>query len=83
KSRKSMFRIRRDPTWDPRPSESNAIPSPGFHRIRRIPVGSDKIQYWIRWDPVGSEKINFGNEIISCLIFEEDVQHEHEQTYQQ
>ncbi|CAF1345092.1 unnamed protein product [Adineta ricciae] len=36
---------------DPRPSESNAIPSPGFHRIRRIPVGSDKILYWIRvWD---------------------------------
>ncbi|CAF1362360.1 unnamed protein product [Adineta ricciae] len=33
---------------DPRPSESNAIPSPGFHRIRRIPVGSDKILYWIR-----------------------------------
>ncbi|CAF1108885.1 unnamed protein product [Adineta ricciae] len=26
---------------DPRPSESNAIPSPGFHRIRRIPVGSE------------------------------------------
>ncbi|CAF0988149.1 unnamed protein product [Adineta ricciae] len=40
-----------DPTRDPRPSESNAIPSPGFHRIRRIPVGSDKILYWIRWDP--------------------------------
>ncbi|CAF1110703.1 unnamed protein product [Adineta ricciae] len=36
---------------DPRPSESNAIPSPGFHRIRRIPVGSDKILYWIRSDP--------------------------------
>ncbi|CAF1246043.1 unnamed protein product [Adineta ricciae] len=36
---------------DPRPSESNAISSPGFHRIRRIPVGSDKILYWIRWDP--------------------------------
>ncbi|CAF0893937.1 unnamed protein product, partial [Adineta ricciae] len=35
---------------DPRPSESNAIPSPGFHRIRRIPVGSDKILYRIRWD---------------------------------
>ncbi|CAF0922148.1 unnamed protein product [Adineta ricciae] len=46
-----MFRVRRDPTWDPRPSESNAIPSPGFHWIRRIPVGSDKILYWIRWDP--------------------------------
>ncbi|CAF0787478.1 unnamed protein product [Adineta ricciae] len=45
--KKSMFRIRRDP----KPSESNAIPSPGFHRIRRIPVGSDKILYWIRWDP--------------------------------
>ncbi|CAF1044031.1 unnamed protein product [Adineta ricciae] len=44
KSRKSMLRIRRDL----RPSEANAIPSPGFHRIRRIPVGSDKILYWIR-----------------------------------
>ncbi|CAF0759162.1 unnamed protein product [Adineta ricciae] len=42
-----MFRIRSDP----RLSESNAIPSPGFHRIRRIPVGSDKILYWIRWGP--------------------------------
>ncbi|CAF0795098.1 unnamed protein product [Adineta ricciae] len=42
-----MLRIRSDP----RPSESNAIPSPGFHRIRRISVGSDKILYWIRWDP--------------------------------
>ncbi|CAF1601215.1 unnamed protein product, partial [Adineta ricciae] len=35
---------------DPRPSESKAIPSPGFHWIRRIPVGSDKILYWFRWD---------------------------------
>ncbi|CAF1373080.1 unnamed protein product [Adineta ricciae] len=43
--------IRRGIRSDPRPSESNAIPSPGFHRIRRIPVGSDKIVYWIRWDP--------------------------------
>ncbi|CAF1419386.1 unnamed protein product, partial [Adineta ricciae] len=33
---------------DPRPSEFNAIPSPRFHRIRRIPEGSDKILYWIR-----------------------------------
>ncbi|CAF1651434.1 unnamed protein product, partial [Adineta ricciae] len=47
--------IRRGIRSDPRPSESNAIPSPGFHRIRRIPVGSDKILYWIRWDPVGSD----------------------------
>ncbi|CAF1393841.1 unnamed protein product [Adineta ricciae] len=47
--------IRRGIRSDPRPSESNAIPSPGFRRIRRIPVGSDKILYWIRWDPVGSE----------------------------
>ncbi|CAF1265130.1 unnamed protein product [Adineta ricciae] len=40
-----------DPTWDRIPSESNAIPSPGFHRIRPIPVGSDKILYWIPvWD---------------------------------
>ncbi|CAF1681026.1 unnamed protein product, partial [Adineta ricciae] len=46
--------IRRGIRSDPRPSESNAIPSPGFHRIRRIPVGSDKIQYWIRWDSMGS-----------------------------
>ncbi|CAF1676176.1 unnamed protein product, partial [Adineta ricciae] len=46
--------IRRGIRSDPRPSESNAIPSPGFHRIRRIPVGSDKILYWIRWDPMGS-----------------------------
>ncbi|CAF0856724.1 unnamed protein product [Adineta ricciae] len=33
---------------NPRPSESNAIPSPGFQQIRRIPVGSVKILYWIR-----------------------------------
>ncbi|CAF1221379.1 unnamed protein product, partial [Adineta ricciae] len=46
--------IRRGIRSDPRPSESNAIPSPGFHRTRRIPVGSDKIQYWIRWDSMGS-----------------------------
>ncbi|CAF1528864.1 unnamed protein product, partial [Adineta ricciae] len=36
---------------DPRPSESNTIPTPGFHRIRRIPVGFDKILYWVRWEP--------------------------------
>ncbi|CAF1562956.1 unnamed protein product, partial [Adineta ricciae] len=40
--------IRRGTRSDPRTSESNAIPSPGLHRIRRIPVGSGKIQYWIR-----------------------------------
>ncbi|CAF1687076.1 unnamed protein product, partial [Adineta ricciae] len=36
---------------DPIPLESNAIPSSGFHRIRRIPVGSNKMLYWIRWYP--------------------------------
>ncbi|CAF1510534.1 unnamed protein product, partial [Adineta ricciae] len=45
---------------DPRPSESNAIPSPGFHRIRRIPVGSVKILYWIRvWDCLTWEGTNY------------------------
>ncbi|CAF1147027.1 unnamed protein product, partial [Adineta ricciae] len=37
-----------DPTCDPRPPRPNAITSPEFHRIRRIPVGSDKILYCIR-----------------------------------
>ncbi|CAF1236331.1 unnamed protein product [Adineta ricciae] len=40
-----MFRVRRGIRSDPRPSESNAIPSPGFHRIRRIPIYSDLIEH--------------------------------------
>ncbi|CAF0958665.1 unnamed protein product [Adineta ricciae] len=47
-TRKIPLKIQEIHVSDPRPSESNAIPSPGFHRIRRIPVGSDKILYWIR-----------------------------------
>ncbi|CAF1060390.1 unnamed protein product [Adineta ricciae] len=58
----------------------HAIPSPGFHRIRRIPVGSDKILYWIRWDPIYVSvtliqtrilyECNFDNAIItnSCFV---------------
>ncbi|CAF1682208.1 unnamed protein product [Adineta ricciae] len=37
-----MFQIQHGVRSDPRLSESNAIPSPGFHRIRRIRVGSER-----------------------------------------
>ncbi|CAF0827283.1 unnamed protein product [Adineta ricciae] len=58
-----MFRIRHGIRSDPRPSESNAIPSPGFHRIRRIPVGSDKILYGIRvWDCSTWDEVLSNNE---------------------
>ncbi|CAF1584732.1 unnamed protein product, partial [Adineta ricciae] len=53
-TRKIQSKIRKIHVSDPRPSESNAIPSSGFHRIRRIPVGSDKILYCIRSNPISS-----------------------------
>ncbi|CAF1503357.1 unnamed protein product [Adineta ricciae] len=55
-----------DPTWDPRPSESNAIPPPGFHGIHRIPVGSDKILYWIRDESNTKDRLaEFAKEVIT------------------